>query len=103
MTTHTFDCFRSGSTGELTVICTGMTAAPVVIDLETGASVTMHPAQAHIELASRIARLRASWAAGGFRMSGNVRPETARVPFASYLAAGLRLKMSDAAQKCRLS
>jgi hypothetical protein len=27
-----------------------MTAAPVVIDLETGASVTMHPAQAHTDL-----------------------------------------------------
>jgi hypothetical protein len=47
----TIDCFRSGSICELTVICTGMTAAPVAIDLETGASVTMQPAWANTELA----------------------------------------------------
>jgi hypothetical protein len=48
---HTIDCFRSGSTGELTVICTGMANAPVVTDRETGASVTMYPAWANTELA----------------------------------------------------
>jgi hypothetical protein len=48
---HTIDCFRSGSTGELTVICTGMTTAPVAIDLETGTSVTLHPAQVNADLA----------------------------------------------------
>ena len=46
----TIDCRRSGSTGELTVIYTGSTNAPVAIDLETGASVTLHPAWAHTEL-----------------------------------------------------
>ena len=45
------DCFRMGSTGELTLICTGMANAPIAIDLETGASVTLHPAWARTELA----------------------------------------------------
>ena len=48
---QTLDCWRSNSTGELTVICTGMSTAPIAIDLETGASVAMRPAWAHTELA----------------------------------------------------
>ena len=48
---QTLDCWRSNSTGELTVICTGMATAPIAIDLETGASVTLHPAWARTELA----------------------------------------------------
>ena len=48
---QTLDCFRSGNGGELTLICTGMDNAPIVIDLETGASATMHPVWAHTELA----------------------------------------------------
>jgi hypothetical protein len=47
---HTIDCFRSGSTGELTLICTGMANAPIAIDLTTGISVTMYPAWANTEL-----------------------------------------------------
>ena len=48
---HTLDCFHSASTGQLTVVCTGMAYPPLAIDLETGASVTLHPAWAHTELA----------------------------------------------------
>ena len=48
---QTLDCWRSNSTGELTVICTGMSTAPIAIDLETGASVAMRPAWAHTDLA----------------------------------------------------
>jgi hypothetical protein len=47
----TFDCFRSTTTGELTLICTGMANAPIAIDLTTGISVTMYPAWANTELA----------------------------------------------------
>ena len=48
---HTLDCWRMAGTGELTVICTGPSSAPIAIDLETGASVTLHPAWARTELA----------------------------------------------------
>jgi hypothetical protein len=49
---HTIDCLRSATTGELTLIATGMTTAPIAIDLATGASVTLHPAQINADLAS---------------------------------------------------
>jgi hypothetical protein len=46
---QTIDCMRS--TNELTVICTGILTAPVAIDLETGAGVTLNPAQVNADLA----------------------------------------------------
>jgi hypothetical protein len=39
------------SARDLTVICAGTANAPVVIDLETGNSVTMHPAQINADMA----------------------------------------------------
>jgi hypothetical protein len=48
---HSVDCFRTAATGELTLIATGMPDPPIVVDLETGASVTMCPAQVNAELA----------------------------------------------------
>jgi hypothetical protein len=47
---HTLDCWRLGN-GELTVLCTGSTTAPIVIDLATGNSVALHPAQVQADLA----------------------------------------------------
>jgi hypothetical protein len=47
---HTLDCWRL-SNGELTVLCTGSTTAPIAIDLETGTNVTLHPAQINADMA----------------------------------------------------